>query len=318
MLNLSRDKEYHVVAKPTSIMSKTTPIPAVANFYLKLYHALPEINVPFTKFNISFSLLGAAFLSCVRFSSESVLVNTFGWPENATPTKEASASLAAMCHSTILCAGLIVAFMTQKYDVSAKIKDQGADKKWWPDFADALLQFCTGYMVYDTCVNILWLRWNSELQTFDFETDDYLFLGHHMATTIYMSSCRIIGAGYMSAMICMLLGELTNPLQNSYMVAEVAMTLDCCNGSKMQQFYSFIKVAFAAAYFTVRVLIGPPTFILVTYELLLTKRGRANIPIGLNIFWNMLIWGVIFGSSSWIVKCYNILADFVNGVEQEL
>merc|ERR1712087_871395 len=131
-----------------------------------------------------------------------------------------------------------------------------------------------------------------------------------MVTTIYMSSCRIIGAGYMSAMICMLLGELTNPLQNSYMMAEVAMTLDCCNGVRMQQFYAFIKVAFAAAYFTVRTVVAGPAMTMVSYRLLLTKEGRANIPIALNIFWNMLIWGVVFGSSSWIVKCYNILADF--------
>lgn len=298
-------------------MSKTS-MPAVANFYLKVYNALPTINVPFTKFNVSFSLLSAVFLTCIRFTAESVLVSKFGWPEGATPTMEASASCASVCHSTILCTGLIVAFLTQKYDVAAKIQDQGIDKKWWPEFADALLQFCTGYMVYDTVINILWLRWNSELQTFEFGIDDYLFLGHHMVTTTYMSSCRVIGAGYMSAMICMLLGEITNPLQNMYMIAEVAVKLDCCNGPLMQQFYSFITVAFAAAYFSVRVVIAPPFFAMITYVLLLTKRGRTNVPLGLNIFWNLLIWGVVFGSTSWIVKCYNILAEFAAGTPQEL
>jgi hypothetical protein len=44
-----------------------------------------------------------------------------------------------------------------------------------------------------------------------------------------------------------------------------------------------------------------------------TKKGRANIPLGLNIFWNLLIWGVVFGSGSWIVKTYNMLANFVAG-----
>ena len=291
----------------------------MANFYLKLYHALPLINIPFTKFNISFSLLSATFLSFIRFSSESILVSQFGWPEDATPTREAAASCAAICHSTILCTGLIVAFMTQKYDVAAKIKDQGAavGKTWWPDFADALLQFCTGYMVYDTCFNILWLRWNSELHIFEFGMDDYLFLGHHIVTSTYMSSARVLGAGYMSAMICMLLGEITNPLQNLYMMAEVAVTLDCCNGPFAQQFHSFVTVAFAAAYFSVRVAIAPPFFAMITYVLLFTKRGRSNVPLGLNIFWNMLIWGVVFGSTSWILKCYHILADFAADPEAQ-
>jgi hypothetical protein len=282
----------------------------VANFYLKLYHSLPAVHIPFTSFDISFSLLGAAFLASVRFYSEHVLVTNFGWPEDATPTLEAAASCASICHSTILCAGLIVAFCTQRFDVAAKIRDQGeGDKKWWPDLADALLQFCTGYMIYDTCVNILWLRWTPETGTFEFTDDDYLYMVHHMMTTFYMTSCRIIGGGYMSAMLCMLLGEITNPLHNLYLAAEQAMKLDCCNGIAAQTFHSYIEVAFAAAYFTVRVIIGPPVFVMVTCMLLFSKNGRANIPLALNIVWNLLIWGVILGSGSWISRCYDILVD---------
>jgi len=303
---------YTPEVKPI-IMSNTTSIPVVAKFFLTLYHALPVVNVPFTQFNISFSLLSAAFLSSVRFLSEFILVSSFGWPKDATPTQDAAASCASICHSTILCTGLIVAFLTQRYDVAAKIKDQGADKKWWPDLADSLLQFCTGYMIYDTFIGILYTRWNSELQTIEFGPDDHLFLAHHFMTTSYMTSARIIGAGYMSAMICMLLGELTNPLQNLYMIGNLAMSLDCCNGPTAQQFHSWITVAFAAAYFTVRVFIGPPFFLLTTYALLFTKKGRANVPLMLNIAWNIMIWGVVFGSGSWIVKCYNILVEFAAG-----
>ena len=303
-------------------MSKTEsiPIPGVASFYLKFKHGLPAINVPFTNFDISLSLLSAIFLTCIRFSVEPMLVNVFGWPENAIPTKEAASSLTSICHSTTLCSGLIVAFLNEKYDVAAKIKDQGTGNTWWRDFADTLLQFCTGYMVYDTVINIFLLRWDSELKTLVFETDDYLFLAHHLMTSSYMTSCRIIGAGYMSAFICMLLGEITNPFQNLYMVAEIAVKLDCCNGPSMQQFFDFIKVVFAAAYFTVRTFIAPPFFIMVSYKLLLTKKGRTNIPIGLNIYWNLMIWGVVFGSASWILKCYNILAEFAAGIgaQQEL
>lgn len=290
-------------------MSKETPIPAAANLFLKVFYAVPAVNFPFTNLNVSVSLLGAAFLTCIRFSAESILVNSFGWPEGATVTMEAASSCASVCHSTILCTGLITAFLTQKYDVAAKIKDQGTDKKWWPDLADTLLQFCTGYMIYDTLVNVLWLRWNSELQTFEFTPDDILFLGHHAVTTFYMTSCRVIGAGYMSAMICMLLGELTNPLQNTWMIGELAMKLDCCNGPSAQNFHSWVTVAFAAAYFSMRAFIAPLFFLDVSYQLL-NKKGRANIPLVLNIFWNLMIWGVVFGSGSWVQKTYNILAEF--------
>lgn len=298
-------------------MSDNTPIPAVANFYVKLYHALPRVNVPFTSLNISFSLLGAFFLTIVRFSSENLLTNSFGWPEDSKPTHEAAACLTSICHSTILCSGLIVAFMHEKYDVAAKIKDQGASKKWWPHLADALLQFCTGYMIYDTCVGIMWLRWNSELGTIELTEDDKLYLVHHMMTTFYMTSCRIVGAGYMSAMICMLTGEITNPPMNFYLMFSLAMKLECCNGPLAQQFHYWNSIVFAASYFLVRVVIGPVFFACCTY-VLCTKRGRTNIPFALSIVWILLIWGVVFGSTSWVVRSYQMLADFATGAQQEL
>mmetsp|Transcript_13739 Transcript_13739/g.28946 ORF Transcript_13739/g.28946 Transcript_13739/m.28946 type:complete len:305 (-) Transcript_13739:1727-2641(-) len=292
----------------------STPVPAVAKFFLTLYHGIPTVNVPFTSFDISFSLLSAAFLSFCRFASEYVLQSSFGWPENATPTKEAASSCAAICHSMILCTGLIVAFLNQPYDVAAKIKDQVVNgTNWWPDLADCLLQFCTGYMIYDTAINYLLLRWNPETSMIELLDGDYLFLAHHMVTSIYMISARVIGAGYMSAMICMLLGEITNPLHNMYFIGEAAMALDCCNGPAAQLFHSWVTLLFAAAYFSFRAIIAPPFFAGVTYVLMFTAKGRANVPLPLNIFWNFLIWGVCFGSGGWIQKCYNILANAGSG-----
>ena len=289
----------------------SSPIPAVANLFVTLYRALPKAIVPFTSLDISFSLLSTVFLTSVRFGSEYVLVQNFGWPEDATPTREAASSCGSITHSTILCTGLIVAFWTQAYDVAAKIKDQAKPNQWWPDFADALLQLCTGYMIYDALINILWLRWDSEASTFMFTDDDFLFIAHHIVTSFYMISARVIGAGYMSAMACMLLGEITNPLHNLYFIGEQAMKLDCCNGAFARAVHSVVTIVFAAAYFSVRVIIAPPFFLGITIVLLLTKRGRTNIPLALNLFWNMLIWGVCFGSGSWIRKCYYIVADFI-------
>eukprot|EP00536_Pseudo-nitzschia_multiseries_P011793 jgi/Psemu1/206933/e_gw1.420.56.1 len=210
----------------------------------------------------------------------------------------------------ILCPGLIVAFLTQSYDPAAKISDQAKPNSWWPDLADSLLQFCTGYMIYDTLYSYIYMRWDSETGGVVLADGDLLFISHHMATSIYMISARIIGAGYMSAMICMLLGEITNPLHNLWFIGEEAMKLDCCNGPLATSLHSANTIVLGVSYFSIRAIVAPPFFAGVTYVLLCTKRGRDNVPLPLNVFWNFLIWGVCFGSASWIEKCYHIIVDY--------
>jgi hypothetical protein len=204
----------------------------------------------------------------------------------------------------------MVAFATQTCQPAARM---GEAPLWWQKFADSLLQFCTGYMVYDALVNILYLRYDPSLHSIVLNDDDKLFLVHHIMTSTYMTSARIIQAGHMSAMICMLLGELTNPLHNLYMMGEVAMKLDCCNGLTAQRFHAAISIAFAAMYNLFRAVLAPPVFAWVSYCLIVSKQGRTNIPLSLNLLWNFMIWAVVFGSSSWIVKCHGILVDFMQG-----
>jgi hypothetical protein len=293
------------------------PIPRVAQIWRNVYHAVPKVNFPFTNLPMSFSLASAAFLFTLRMATEPLLTSVFHWPEGATPTKEAAASMVSICHSSLLCLGLIVSFQTQTYRPSQKLVEAPL---WWQEFVDALIQFCTGYMIYDAIYNVILLRWSPGDLLPTFGPDDYLFLGHHIVTSTYMISTRVIKAGHMSAMMCMLLGELTNPLHNMYMISNVALTLDCCNGDLSQQLFAIISVSFAAMYFFFRVLFAPFFFLHITYDLLITKQGRTNIPLTLNIFWNLMIWAVVFGSISWIQKCLGILVDFASsaGAKEEL
>jgi hypothetical protein len=258
------------------------------------------------------TVASAMFLTSIRFLAEYMLVTTFGWPEGDTLTKEAAASCGSICHSTLLCIGLIVAFQTQpRFDPAARMDEF---PQWWQRFADALLQFCTGYMVYDALINIMFLRWDRQ-QPWALPVlneDDKLFLVHHIMTSTYMTSSRVIGAGHISAMICMLLGELTNPLHNLFLMGEVAMKLECCNGPLARKSHAIISVAFAAMYSLFRAILAPPTFAVVSYCLILTTRGRNNIPIVINLLWNLMIWAVVFGSFSWIQKCNGILLDFIS------
>jgi hypothetical protein len=286
-------------------------IPLVARCWLAVYNNLPIVTIGKT-LNVSMMLASAMFLTSIRFLAEYLLVTVFGWPEGDTFTKEAAASCGSICHSTLLCIGLIVAFQNteKRCDPAARMEES---PQWWQHFADALLQFCTGYMVYDALVNILFLRWDP-LQPWALPVlneDDKLFLMHHIMTTTYMTSARVIGAGHMSAMTCMLLGELTNPLHNLFMIGEVAMKLECCNGPLARKAHTVVSVAFAAMYNLFRAILAPPTFVVVSYYLILTKKGRTNIPIVINILWNLMIWAVVFGSGSWIQKCHGILMDFI-------
>jgi hypothetical protein len=306
-------------------MSATTKyddkqIPALAKQWLTVYDAVPKINVPGTSLSVSLVLASATFLLCFRLVAEPFLVAVFNWPEEHSNTKMAAASMCSVFHSLTLLGGLITAFKyCVKYSPSERLD---AAPLWWQHFADAILQFCTGYMVYDAIYNVYLFR----LQPGDWlptcGLDDYLFLFHHLATSAYMTSARVIKAGYMSAMMCMLLGEITNPMHNSFFVAEQAMGVDCCNGEFAQKLYSVIEVAFAASYFFVRVVVAPIGLGHVSYDLV--RNGRKKIPLGLNIFWNFLIWAVVFGSYFEIAKCFNILNKAFasryagNGEEAEL
>jgi hypothetical protein len=286
------------------------PPPPLVQSWLNVYHVLPKIYVPGTNLSISITLFGAMGLFTIRSIVQRILPLVFGWPSsNEVPTIEGASSFAAIVHSTILCTGLILAFSTHKYSPSERLD---VAPLWWQELVDSLLQFCTGYMLYDGFFNVLVLRWTWGDLTPTFAFDDYLFLGHHMVTAWYMSSTRVIRAGHQSAMICMLLGELSNPLHNSYMMADVAMTLDCCNGPVGQQMHAVIEVLFAAVYNFIRVLVAPIFFVHLTYDICCTQQAKDNIPLGLRITWTVMVWAVVFGSFSWILKCHGILEKFVS------
>jgi len=106
-------------------------------------------------------------------------------------------------------------------------------------------------------------------------------------------------------MMCMLLGECTNPLHNSFFIGEKAMQLACCNGPMAQQVFRAIEIVFSFSYVAVRGLIAPLFFAPMTWDL--WARGRKHIPIWLVFFWTLLIWSVLIGSWPWTVECWGVL-----------
>lgn len=179
---------------------------------------------------------------------------------------------------------------------------------WWQELAHLLLQFTTGYMVYDTVFSIYLPK------STNMESDDWVFLAHHIATSVYMTSARIMGAGHQSAMICMFLGEATNPFHNMFYFLQEAVKLTCCNGALTQTAMYVNTFVFCSTYVVIRAVLAPPVLMLhASYDLL--ANGRKDIPLWVMIMWIALIWGVAIGSIPWIEECWGLLMDYFPGNE---
>lgn len=284
--------------------SNNERVPWLAQVWINRYKAVPKFNFPGTRLEISFSLASAVFLLTVRVVAEQVLESVFDWPKRSPITKEAAASVAGVVHSLNLVPALILCLSTQPYAPTERIS---VAPLWWQQVVNCTLQFCTGYMIYDGIVNIIVLRWEPGQWAPALTGSDLSFLFHHFVTSFYMTSTRVIQAGHMSAMMCMFLGESTNPFHNSYLIAEAALKLDCCNGSLSRQLHSIIELCFSSSYCFFRIVLAPVFCLHMTYDILITKRGRTNIPIALRILWTLMIWAVVFGSIPWIVDCWAML-----------
>jgi hypothetical protein len=261
-----------------------------------VYRTVPKVHIPFTNFDVSITILAAISLYFVKLLGERIL-EAYGWPSDDPLTKEGAASIAAIAHSTTLVPGLWFALRSQPYVPSSKMSEH---PQWWQDAVTTLLQFCTGYMIYDGLVNIVILRWETGMNP-----SDWMFLGHHFATSFYMTSSRLVGAGHISALTCMLLGEATNPAHNSFMISQLAKTLEIHNDESLLVYV--IEVLFCTLYIVFRVVLGPIGMLHITYDLVVTERGQKNIPMALKLVWLLMIWGVVFGSVPWIQECYEML-----------
>ena len=183
---------------------------------------------------------------------------------------------------------------------------------WWQEVVHLLLQFCTGYMMYDALFSMLLPN------NFQIKDEDMMFMGHHIITSLYMVSTRFVGAGHQSAMICMFLGEASNPFHNMYYFLQEAMKLSCCNGSLAQTAEYINTFVFCVVYVFIRAVLAPTVLCGHTcYDL--WANGRKDIPLPVMIFWWMLIWAVAVGSYSYIVECWDMLMGYFPAVgEAEL
>jgi hypothetical protein len=270
------------------------------------YQNLPPL-IKIRTLDVTFTLASFLCLSVLRIFIFQVLLS-FGWPERSKMTTDAASSLTSIVHAVALCLWLSVWFAKlghyRKYIPSCKLSDH-KDKNV-QDAATACLQFCTGYMLFDS----FWLFADTyQLGLMPLTEFEMLVLAHHALTSFYMTSCRILQAGHISAMILMLTGEISNPLMNAMFTTRFAIQLECCSSEHMMLLHSIIEHSFAVVYLIFRLTIGPACAIHLAWDVLFTKRGRQNIPLPLSIVWVSMVVIVIAGSGPFILEAVEMLQD---------
>lgn len=267
-------------------------IPALCRFWCNLYKKLPIIQIG--RLEVQLSILTMVVLTIMRYSVDRILYY-FGWPEANNDTIVASSSLVAMFHSLNLVPTLAYLLSYYPYRPSEKL---GKAPVWWQLTTNSMLQFCTGYMLYDTILNIIYLKQDK------LDANDALFLGHHLATSFYMTTARYYQAGHSSAMMCMFLGECTNPFHNLHNFIQLAIGLEqCCSEPWTQILQKINTFCFGATYVAMRGFIGPLVCLHMTYDLW----KHRPVPLLVLILWTIMIWGVILGSIPWIYSCWDMI-----------
>eukprot|EP00560_Eucampia_antarctica_P001665 CAMPEP_0197835240 /NCGR_PEP_ID=MMETSP1437-20131217/25192_1 /TAXON_ID=49252 ORGANISM="Eucampia antarctica, Strain CCMP1452" /NCGR_SAMPLE_ID=MMETSP1437 /ASSEMBLY_ACC=CAM_ASM_001096 /LENGTH=305 /DNA_ID=CAMNT_0043440517 /DNA_START=51 /DNA_END=968 /DNA_ORIENTATION=+ len=276
---------------------KTRRIPFFSSMFRKVYLALPKSE----SFDVSMMMLSCGFFGVIRLAGEHTFVSILGWEESHKMTRECPSYCAPIVHSIFLCLCLAELLSVEKYVPTSKMKDAPL---WWQQTATACLQFCTGYMIYDSLFIVRdKVRFNESLKP-----ADYMFIGHHLATTLYMSSVRRLGAGHSSAMMLMLLGEFTNPLQSVFTVVRYAVQME----PQRQLWHTllpFCELIYALFYAVFRTFLGPFAMAHITYHLIFTKQGRTNIPIFATLCYLIMGWGVLIGSIGWTMEAIEMARD---------
>ncbi|GMI17144.1 hypothetical protein TrLO_g10764 [Triparma laevis f. longispina] len=238
-------------------------------------------------------LFFGSLLTLTRFLWDHLVLVPNGW-QTATDDKEREClgGLVALTHSTLLLGPLFGLLMTHP---TMKPSSQFSDSPpKWNYAAKTLISYTTSYMLQDAFWMLYYSTDPSQSAYPSPGENDMMFLLHHLATILYMSSCRYIDAGHYSAMWLMWLGEVTNPVHNVYLLLEYARVNH--PGENVEVLFFYFSKAFALSYGLLRIFIGPLAGLWIVYDLILTPAGRKNVGLVLGIIWAILIEEVLKGS----------------------
>lgn len=278
-------------------------MPSILRPWVSMFRATPKVCIPGTDVDVAFSLRWTAVFSVLRLFMRKVLY-WFGWPVGEADTYFAAACLASFCHAVMILPALAAVLWSRPYVPTEKMQPS---PKWYSDATNALMGFCTGYMIYDSVMGYVVETWQPGIGPV-LSPDDITYLGHHVLVTLYMTSSQWKKAGHMSAMMLMFNGEFTAPVLNVHLFLEKAMAQECCKGiAWLPALFAYNEQLFSLLYIICRVAVSPFVIAHISYKLLFTKKGRADVPLWLSICWMPMCWGVQFGSIPWIMTCIETL-----------
>ena len=299
-----------------SEVSAQQGVPLVLTVYLGLYDAIPSVYFPGTQLDIAFMLFWVTFFFAIRC----VVVPIFlacAWPADNVATFDAAASfVGGFFHAPQVVPLSFILITSQKpYNPSALSKD---DPKWWQDAADATLQVCTAYMVYD----FFFLIWTRRVpgEGIVLDSEACMFMVHHFMTSFYMTTSRIYGAGQSSALTCIFMGECTNTPYNIYFIYDMARRVGLVFSPFYAQFVTPIELFTAVLYLLFRVVLSPLVLSYAAYRLLVDKKVRPCLPLAIRLLWTAMMAAVIYGSVNQNILFYNMIVDQIryDTVAQEL
>lgn len=281
--------------------------PLVLKFWATLQTATPKLcNVPYLNFDITLTLLSVIFFYGLRvLVLDPMMTGIFGFPSDEELTYRSISSTVSMFHSIHLVLGVTFILITQPLVPS---ESMSVGPQWCKDASHGILQFCSGYMIYDSLISYI-ARSYVPGEGFMLTGDEVNYLIHHFVSLTFMLIVRKIEAGHICTFIIIFFGEGTNPSMNFKMICDNARLLNCCGVEKLQNLETVNKLVFSALYFFIRLPLASVVLPFFTYDLLFTDKGRKNVPLFYALYFNISFYAVNFGSLPYVLKCWEDLKD---------
>jgi hypothetical protein len=171
-------------------------------------------------------------------------------------------------------------------------KDLAAFDHTFQQLAVKTLTFSCAYMVYDS----MFMALNALVHGRDKEPYLTSFFLHHIGCVTFMGQVTAQGAGHLTLMLLIFLGEVTNPLQNTLNLAVHGVEQ---GRDEWRLVKSIVEPPFALFFALVRLVLGPPIVLYFFYHFIylkLTSATPTSVPLGTGVFWCVVCAAMIHGS----------------------
>jgi len=168
----------------------------------------------------------------------------------------------------------------------------------------AAIIFCYGYMLADQIFMYIWCPWET------------LFILHHWATLIYMSTVLVCGTGDLSCCLCICLGEVTNPINNCMQASDILVS-EALLPSSVNRVAS---AALSIAFFFIRLLYAPfgVCYVICHYYLISGQQKALDVHILVRLLWCILPLAVTHASVNFLRGLAgDVVADTTTTVNRE-